>query len=216
MSERPFQTARLSEIEPLTVAGGLAWKPVRRHFGIGAFGVNAYTAAKSGDEVVEDHSELGGGAGRHEELYFVASGHAAFTVAGEEIDAPAGTFVFVRDPAAQRHATAAAPDTTVLVIGGKRGEPFEVSAWEYYFAATPAAEAGDYAEAVRIAAEGLERRPDHPALLYNLACYEALAGQREAAVEHLGRAVGLDPTLGEWSKTDTDLDSIRGDPRFPV
>ena len=57
------------------------WQPVRRPLGITAFGINAYTAGKAGDEVVEDHTEQ-----THEEAYIVIRGHATFTVEEEEID----------------------------------------------------------------------------------------------------------------------------------
>jgi hypothetical protein len=58
------------------------------------------------------------------------SGHAVFTVDGEAVDAPAGTLVFVRDPALIRSARATADGTTILAIGGRLGVPFEVSRWE--------------------------------------------------------------------------------------
>ena len=59
-----------------------------------AFGINAYTAVNAGDEVVEEHTEEQLG---HEEIYFVHTGHAVFTVDGEEVDAPAGTIVYLDD-----------------------------------------------------------------------------------------------------------------------
>ena len=37
------------------------WRPIRRRFGIRAFGVNAYTAAEAGDQVVEEHTEATSG-----------------------------------------------------------------------------------------------------------------------------------------------------------
>jgi tetratricopeptide (TPR) repeat protein len=188
---------------------------VRRRLGVQAFGVNAYTAENAGDEIVEEHDETGSGAGHHEELYFVAAGRVAFTVAGEQIDAPAGTFVFVRDPKARRHGVAQEPRSTVLAIGGRRGEPFEVSPWEHYFAAIPHAKAGDWARAVKITAEGLARYPDNPSMLFNHACFEAQAGRRADALAHLRRAVELDPKVREWAQTDEDLDAIRDDPGFP-
>lgn len=92
--------------------GELKWKPLRRPLGVTAFGVNAYWAESAGDELIEDHDELGAGAGRHEELYVVLAGAARFTVAGDEFDAPAGTVVFLRDPAARRGAVATEDDTT--------------------------------------------------------------------------------------------------------
>jgi hypothetical protein len=113
-------------------AGARNFHLVRRHFDIRAFGVNAVTG-NAGDEMVEAHDEPddeGNLTDGHEELFAVMSGHAAFTVAGEELDAPAGTLVFVRDPALIRSAVATADDTTILAVGGRAGAPFHVSRWE--------------------------------------------------------------------------------------
>ena len=38
--------------------------PIRRRLGVRAFGINAYTAAKAGDQVIERHNETGGGSRR--------------------------------------------------------------------------------------------------------------------------------------------------------
>ncbi len=57
-------------------------------------------------------------------------GEARFTVGGEDIAAPAGTVVFVEDPALQRGAVAERDGTLVLAIGAERGKAFEVSDWE--------------------------------------------------------------------------------------
>jgi len=127
-----YRIARLDEIPPPVPRepGSYEWKPIRHHLGIHAFGVNAGIAPQAGDWVVEEHTELGSGAAGHEELYFVARGHARFSIDGEEVDAPAGTLVFVPDPATLRSAKAEVAGTTVLCIGAKRGEAFEVSPWE--------------------------------------------------------------------------------------
>lgn len=66
----------------------------------------------------------------HEEVYVVIEGRATFTVDGEEVDAPAGTVIFVKDPAIVRHAVARSAGTMVLAIGGPVGKAFEPSAWE--------------------------------------------------------------------------------------
>ncbi len=105
---------------------------VRRHFDIRAFGVNEITG-DAGDEMVEPHDEPDDEANLtdgHEELFAVMSGHAVFTVDGEDIDAPAGTLVFVRDPALIRRAVATADGTSILAVGGKAGAPYKVSRWE--------------------------------------------------------------------------------------
>lgn len=131
MSKPPYEVVALDELDRIPVGEhGLMWRPVRRRLGIEAFGVNAYTAEEQGHEVVEHHDETGTGAGRHEELYVVVRGHARFTLDGEEVDAPAGTFVFVRDPAMMRAAVAHEAGTTVLAVGGEPGAAYSVSPWE--------------------------------------------------------------------------------------
>src|SRR5262249_35565526 len=207
------KVARIQEIDPIPVLGGeLEWRPLRRTLGIGAFGINAYSA-KAGDPVVEEHDETGAGAGHHEELYIVVTGHATFTVDGKDIDAPVGTCVFLDDPQERRGAHAVEDGTTVLAIGGRRGEAFEVSPWEFAFAGVPAWEAKRYDEVRALLLEGLELHPGNASLLYNLACVEALTGERDAALAHLADAA-TNARFREFAKTDPDFDSLRDDPRF--
>lgn len=130
MREKSWRSAHVSEIPSLMEEEeprDADWKAVRIHFGIRAFGTNAYIARQAGDAVIGEHTEADT---RHEELYFVTAGHAAFTVDGEEIDAPAGTFVHVPDPRASRSAVAREPETTVVCFGGTPGRAFDVSQWE--------------------------------------------------------------------------------------
>jgi quercetin dioxygenase-like cupin family protein len=205
-----MKVLRLDEIEGVPVFGTLVWKPVRKPLGVTAFGINAYTAAAAGDEVVEDHTEEPSG---HEELYLVVHGHATFTVDGEEVDAPAGTIVFLDDPKQRRHAVAKEAETTVLAVGGKPGA-HEISAWEYIFPSLPARNAGDWSTARTILEQALAEA-DLPAIHYHLACVEARDGNSERALEELCVAVERRPTLLEPAQTDEDLASIRDDPRFP-
>lgn len=208
-----MRVARIHEIEPIPVVGGeLQWRPLRRTLGIQAFGINAYTA-DAGELVVEEHDETGAGAGHHEELYVVVAGHATFTVDGEEIDAPVGTCVFLDDPKERRGARADEDGTTVLAIGGERGAGFKVSPWEFAFAGVPAYEAKRYDEAMALLREGLELHPRNEALLYDLACMEALTGDKDAALEHLAEAA-KNPRMREAAEKDNDFDSLRDDPRF--
>jgi mannose-6-phosphate isomerase-like protein (cupin superfamily) len=208
------KTVRIEDIAPIPVVGGeLQWRPVRRTLGIEAFGINAYTA-DAGEMVVEEHDETGSGAGHHEELYVVVTGRGTFTVDGESFDAPVGTLVFLDDPKERRSAHAVEDGTTVLAIGGVRGQPFRVSPWEYYFAATPAIEAKRWDEALPLLRQGLEQYPGNPSMLYNLGCVEALAGEGDAALEHIGAAVAAEPKFAKFAQEDGDLDAIRDDPRF--
>jgi hypothetical protein len=206
-----MKTLRLEEIDGIPVFGTLVWKPVRRTLGVTAFGINAYTAAAAGDEVVEDHTEAQLG---HEEIYAVIAGHATFTVDGEEVDAPAGTLVYLDDPAQRRSAVAKEPNTTVLAIGGLPGR-HEISPWEYYFPALPHMRAGDWDAARRLLEEALAEH-DFPVLHYQLACVEAQAGNGDRALEELSVAVAAAERFREHAATDEDFASIRDDPRFPM
>jgi hypothetical protein len=201
----------LDEIEGIPVFGTLLWKPVRKTLGVTAFGINAYTAANAGDEVVEDHDETPLG---HEEIYAVVRGHATFTVDGEEVDAPAGTLVFLDDPKQQRAARAVEAGTTVLAIGGMPGV-HEISAWEYIFPSLPARNAEDW-DTARSILENAIAENDHPSIHYHLACVEARAGNSERALEELVYAVEHRPRLLAPAQTEEDFASIRNDPRFPA
>jgi tetratricopeptide (TPR) repeat protein len=206
-------TAKITDLA-VQVGSGPRWAMVRTHFGIRAFGVNAYVADEAGVAVIGEHDELGTLSEQHEELYFVVSGHATFTVEGDEIDAPAGTFVFVRDPAAKRGAIATEAGTTVVIAGGRPGEAFTPSAWERSAPALRHFATQDYDKAI----EEFERlradAPDDPGLLYNLACAESLGGRKADAVEHLSRAVELDPDFRRLAEKDSDFDPIRTKPEF--
>jgi hypothetical protein len=47
---------------------------------------------------------------------------------------------------------------------------------------------------------------------YNLACFRALAGKREEAIEAFRRAAELDlERVQKWAPGDSDLDSIRAE-----
>jgi hypothetical protein len=199
----------LDDVEGIPVLGSLVWKPVRKTLGVTAFGINAYTAASAGDEVVEDHTEEQLG---HEEIYAVVAGHATFTVDGEEVDAPAGTLIYLDDVTQRRSAVAREANTTVLAIGGKPGV-HPVSDWEYFFPALPHMAAGDYDTARSILEEALQEH-DAPVVRYQLACVEALAGNTDRALAELEVAVTAADRFRAHAAKDDDFASIRDDPRF--
>ncbi|MGE5272514.1 MAG: TPR end-of-group domain-containing protein [Verrucomicrobiota bacterium] len=201
-----YETARL---EDLWREDG--WAPIRLALGVRAFGVNAWTGRDAGDVVIPEHDEAPTG---HEELYVVVAGHAAFTVAGDEVDGPTGTIVFVRDPSAKRSAVAREPGTTVLTAGAKAGEAFVPQPWETNRDVFALLDAGKPEEAKRLLVDALGRYEDRATLYYNLACAEALLGETDAALEHLRAAIGSDPALAAHLPEDSDFASIRDDPRF--
>lgn len=200
-----WKSTHIGEIERT----GRFWRPVRKHFGLRAFGVNAWVAESEGDEIIQEHSEEDSG---HEELYVVTDGHATFTLGGEEVDAPTGTYVYVA-PETSRKAVAKEAGTTIISIGAKPGEAFEVQNWEANAEMWPLYEAGDYEGAIAVLEKALERERQG-ALVYNLACMEAMLGRREDAVEHLLESLeGAPERFIETARNDSDLDSIKDDPR---
>ena len=203
--------AHIDELDAVEMPDGFVWRPVRKHFGIRAFGTNAYTPGANG-RVVEEHTER---ILLHEEIYLVLRGRVRFAVGDEEHELGQGQLVFLRDPTVKRGAVALTDDAAVLAIGGKPGEPHEISAWEYTFAASPDLRAGRYDEARQLLREGLEAKPGSPAILYDLACVEALAGETDSALELLNESITGNERFREYAQTDEDLSSIRGDSRFP-
>ena len=49
-----YAVAKLEEIGEIT-DGREPWRPVRHHFGIRSFGVNAWTGKAAGDRIINEH-----------------------------------------------------------------------------------------------------------------------------------------------------------------
>ncbi len=199
--------ARLDDIDEIT-DGREPWRPVRHHFGITSFGVNAWTGAAAGDRILNEHDEEDDA----EELYLVHRGRATFELDGERVDAPAGTLVFAQ-PGVKRTAFAEEPGTTILALGGTPGQAYEPDGWELWAPVAPLYREGRYAEAADRARVIVAENPQYPMLAYNLACCESLAGRKEDALEHL-RAAAASDRMRRFAAQDSDLDAIRDDPAF--
>ena len=197
---QPPRVVHLDELDAIPGPGTLTWHPLRAHLGIRAFGCNAYSAQRVGDDVIEPHTESPELA--HEELYFVAGGTARFTIDGETFDAPEGTYVFVPDTASHRHAVAAEPQTTVLTFGGP--PTFTPSPWEWFFRADPLV-ASDPQRAREIIEDGLRVHPDSPGLLIYMARLEVRAGNEDRARELLAQALERQPESVELARNDPRL-----------
>ena len=98
----------------------------------------------------------------------------AFTVDGNDHELGPGQLVFVRDPSLRRGAVALDSDTVVLALGGKPGEPHSRLGLGGDVRRRPRrrrAATGTRRSAIH--EEALAEQPEHPALLYNLACMES-------------------------------------------
>ena len=59
-----------------------------------------------------------------------------------------------------------------------------------------------------------ESHPEVPVVLYNLACYYSLAGEKELALSWLGRALRMDRSFINLVPNEADFDPLRNDPDF--
>jgi tetratricopeptide (TPR) repeat protein len=199
----------LDELDPAPYQGSNLI-PVRHALGFQPAGVNAWIA-DSGGQLIPPHEEDSG----NEELYVVVRGRATFTVGEETADTPAGSLVSV-PPKVYRTATAEEDGTIVFAVGGTVGEAFNAGGWDSFAVADSFRQAGRHDEGRAIMAQLIAEKPDYWATTYNAGCFEALAGNADAAFEHLRRAKELDSEgdSTQYFREDSDLDPIRDDPRF--
>lgn len=204
-----YEILTLDEVERAPHRGS-SLIPVRHVLDFQPAGVNAWIA-DAGGQLIPPHEEDSG----NEELYAVVRGRATFTVGEETADAPAGTLVFV-PPEVFRTATAEEDGTLVFAVGGTVGEAFNAGGWDSFALAVGYAESGRLDEARAIMSRLIAEKPGYWPTHYNAGCFEAQAGNADAALEHLRRAKELDADgdSAEYFREDTDLDPLRGDPRF--
>jgi hypothetical protein len=205
-----YAVAHLDEIDEMD-DGRCPYRPVRHHFGITAFGVNAWTARDAGDRIINEHDESEPDS--NEELYLVLRGRAVFELDGDRVVAPAGTFVFAR-PGVKRTAVAEEPETTIIAVGSTPGKAYEPHGWELWAPLNALYQTAEYAEAADRGRVLVEAHPQYADLFYNVACCESLAGRASDAVDHLRRAINMSERFGAYATDDSDFDPIRDEPAF--
>ncbi len=203
-----YAIAHLDEIDEIKDERR-SFRPVRHHFGITGFGVTAWTGRESGERIINEHDE----SDSDEELYLVLTGRAVFELDGDRVDAPAGTFVFVR-PAVTRTAFAEEPGTTIVALGGTPGKAYEARGWELWAPLWPLYERGEHAEVADRLRELVDAHPQYALLFFNLACCESMAGRTTDAVDHLRRAIEKSEEFRSLARDDSDFDPIREEPAF--
>jgi mannose-6-phosphate isomerase-like protein (cupin superfamily) len=197
----PWRAVHIDDLEAIPWPGAeTTWRPLRHAIGARIVGMNAYTAERAGQDVVEPHVEAEGGMG-HQEVYAVLRGRATFTLDGETLDAPAGTVVRV-DPEIHRHAVAAEDHTAVLALGAD--PTFTPSSSEWIERARPHIRS-DPERARAIVDELRAERPDSPGLPIADALLAIGRGDDAAAREALGR---VDPRYHAPLRSDPDLGAL--------
>jgi len=73
---------------------------------------------------------------------------------------------------------------------------------------------GETDNAVEWGKRSLDIDPEDPQLLYNVACVYAIEGMKDEALKCLEKAIDKGYGHKEWIEHDSDLNSLRSDPRF--
>ena len=69
-------------------------------------------------------------------------------------------------------------------------------------------------DAIDVMKRAYKAHPEEPVVLYNIACYLALADEKEQALSWLGRALRMEPGLRRLISEEPDFDGLRDDPDF--
>jgi adenylate cyclase len=81
-------------------------------------------------------------------------------------------------------------------------------------AANQLSNVGEMEKGMEMAEQALAREENEPLVLYNIACFFAMSGDSDRALELLERAVESGWGDRAWLETDSDLDMLRENPRF--
>lgn len=206
-----YQILDLHTVEPIPFHSrdGQKLLTIQRLLDYRVAGINGWIG-DPGEPLVPQHTEDSD----NEELYVVVQGHATFTIDGREVDAPAGTLLHLQ-PGEDRVAVSKAPATIVVAVGATIGQGFEPQGWTSFVAADHYRREGRLAESKAAVQEMIDMHPGHWGPLYNAACFEALAGNADAAFAYLQQSLQLDTqAVRQHAPGDSDLDSLHDDPRW--
>ncbi|MGB7435666.1 MAG: protein kinase [Candidatus Acidiferrum sp.] len=116
--------------------------------------------------------------------------------------------------ALERPADAANAEQPAVRLTEKHIEKHPDDARALYLGASILARIGDREKSMDWAGRALAIDPDEPSIVYNIACTYALIGRKEEALDCLRRVMEHGDFLKNWAAKDSDLDSLRSDPRF--
>jgi tetratricopeptide (TPR) repeat protein len=89
--------------------------------------------------------------------------------------------------------------------------------WPWLYLGHAQRDLGDYEAAIEATENAMSveiGEKEYNLAQYNLACYNALLGRIDEAMDYLKTALENDESLREWAREDSDLDSLRNDPGF--
>jgi serine/threonine protein kinase/Flp pilus assembly protein TadD len=113
-----------------------------------------------------------------------------------------------------RPAEATATEKRALQLIEKHTENHPDDPRALYLGAGILARIGEHAKSYDWARRALAIDPEETSILYNVACVYALLGKTEDALACLGKVMEHGTFFKNWAAKDSDLDSLRSDPRF--
>ena len=100
------------------------WSLIRRSLGVASFGINLVEIPPGED--IPEHDEVDRD---QEEVFLVLAGDPAVVVNGEEVAAPAGTFVRVVVDAKRTVRNGGSEPASVLIVSAPRSSGYEPMSW---------------------------------------------------------------------------------------
>jgi serine/threonine protein kinase/Flp pilus assembly protein TadD len=113
-----------------------------------------------------------------------------------------------------RPAEAATTERRALQLVEKHTESHPDDARSLYLGAGILARIGEHAKSYQWATRALAIDPEETSILYNVACVYALLGRTEDSLRCLAKVMEHGTFFKNWAAKDSDLDSLRSDPRF--
>jgi non-specific serine/threonine protein kinase len=113
-----------------------------------------------------------------------------------------------------REAEAAATERRALLLTEKHIAIHPDDPRALYLGATILVRMGDHKRGFEWARRSLELDPEETSILYNVACVYSLLGRTEDAIGCLEKVMEHGTFYKNWAAKDSDLDSVRSDPRF--
>jgi serine/threonine protein kinase/Flp pilus assembly protein TadD len=113
-----------------------------------------------------------------------------------------------------RKAEADATERRALLLTEKHIELHPDDPRALYLGATILVRRNDHKRGFEWARRALEIDPEESSILYNVACVYSLLGRTEDAIGCLEKVMSHGIFYKNWAAKDSDLDSLRSDPRF--
>jgi serine/threonine protein kinase/Flp pilus assembly protein TadD len=113
-----------------------------------------------------------------------------------------------------RPTEAAATERRALLLVEKHIDNHPDDPRAHYLGAGILARMGDREKSFEWARRALSIDPEETSILYNVACVYSLLGRTEDAINCLGKVMEHGTFYKNWAAKDSDLDSLRSDPRF--